>query len=142
MPTKVDRDLKHDRAVRDIAAARFDFPSNEQPNYRTYVNEPDPAMGVPGFDGEPVYPDIVVIEQGRNIVRMLAAVETADSVTDAEAADWAKYAELAHTFYLYVPSGHAKKAKDICKRHHIRVTGIRTWRNLVGEGTIDITEVY
>ncbi|MSQ61505.1 MAG: hypothetical protein EXR43_02855 [Dehalococcoidia bacterium] len=142
MPTKVDRDLKHDRAVRDIAAARFDFPSKEQPNYHTYVNARDPAMGVLGFDGEPVYPDIVVIEQGRNIVRMLAEVETADTVTDAEAtADWAKYAELAHTFYLYVPSGYAKTAKDICKRHHIRVTGIRTWRNLVGAGTIDITEV-
>ena len=141
MPTKVDRDLKHARAVRAIAAARFEFPSSEQPTYKTYVNEPEQAMGVPGFDGEPVYPDIVVLEQGRNIVRMLAEVETADTVTDVEAADWAKYSELAHTFYLYVPSGHAQKAKDICKRRHIKVTGIRTWRNLVGEGTIEITEV-
>ena len=143
MPSKVDRDIKHDRAVRDIAAARFEFPTREYPNFRTFVNEPQPEMGVRGLEGEALYPDIVVVEQPRNVVRIIAEVETAQTVTEEEAErEWKLFSELCEAFYLYVPAGWSDEAKRICKKLRIRVAGLRTWRHILGADQIDITDVY
>ena len=142
MPNKADRDLKHDRAVRDIAAARFAFPTKEQPKWRAFVNEPAPALGVAGLAGESLYPDIVVVDSG-NVARMVAEVETADTVTEAEGRrEWKAFAEVCETFYLYVPAGYSKEAKRICAKLGVRVTGIRTWRYIQGAEQLDLTEVY
>ncbi len=143
MPNKVDRDLKHDRAVRAIAEARFGFPTADQPSLRTFVNEPEPSLGVKGIDGEPLYPDIVVVEHPRNVVKILAEVETSDTVTEEEAErQWRPFADIAEAFYLYVPYGQTAHAKNICKRLKIKVSGVRAWRYNVGMDRIDIADVY
>ena len=143
MPGQAERDMKHARAVRDIAAARFDFPTKEFPNLRTATNQPEPTLGIALGPGEWAYPDIVVTEQPRNVVKMIVEVETADSVTEEEAAkDWKRFSELVETFYLYVPAGYSDEAKRICKRMKVKVAGIRTWRNIMGMEKVDITEVY
>jgi hypothetical protein len=143
MANKVDRDLRHDRAVRDIAVARFDFPTPEFPGLRSFVNEPDPSLGVRAPDGEALFPDIVVVEHPRNVVKMVAEVETRDTVTEAEAErEWRPFSELCDTFYLYVPAGWSAEAKRICKKLKVKVTGVRTWRYNMGQEKIDLTEVY
>lgn len=143
MPNKVDRDLKHDRAVRDIAVARFDFPTSEHPELRTFVNEPEPTLGVKGLDGESLYPDIVVVEHLRNVVKIVAEVETGDTVTEDEAErEWRHFSEIAEVFYLYVPYGYTAEAKRICKRLKIKVTGFRAWRYVMGMEQIEVAEVY
>ncbi len=143
MSNKVDRDLKHDRAVRDIAASRFDFPSKEHAGLRTFVNEREPSLGVKGLDGEPLYPDIVVVEHPRNVVRMVAEVETRETVTEEEAArEWKPFSELCDAFYLYVPAGLSGEAKRICKKMKVKVAGVRTWRYIQGQEKLDVAEVY
>lgn len=122
-------------AAREIAAARFQFPSEEHPGYRTYVNIPDVVMGVQiGDAGEEVIPSIVVVERtktGESKLVMTAQVCTPELANAAEAkAVWARIAKVPNqAFYLYVPVGYGAEAKKICRKLGIRPEGFRTWRN-------------
>jgi hypothetical protein len=120
----------HERAVQDIAPARFEFPTPDQASYRTYVNVPEVTMPVTDEDGKEWTPDIVVVDTPGNILKILAQVETADTITEERARElWAPYAALHDSaFYLYVPVGYGGKAKDLCHKQRIRVYGFRTWR--------------
>src|SRR3972149_622491 len=56
------RAAAHVRAVKDIAGARFGFPTGKYPDYKTYNNVPTRTMGVAMLDSSAVaYPDIVVV---------------------------------------------------------------------------------
>jgi hypothetical protein len=120
----------HERAVQDIAQARFEFPTKELPSYRTYVNVPEVTLPVTDEHGNELTPDIVVVDTPGNILKIAAQVETADTVTEERARElWAPFAKLNDTaFYLYVPVGSGAKAKQLCKKQGIRVYGFRTWR--------------
>jgi hypothetical protein len=121
-------------AVREIADARFRFPSEEHPGYRTHVNVPEIAMGVRiGETGDEVVPSIVVVERtktGESRLVMTAQVCIPEQVNDADArALWARCAKIpAQAFYLYVPVGYGAQAKSICRKLGIRPEGFRTWR--------------
>jgi hypothetical protein len=126
------KDEKHAKAIAEIAAQRFAFPSKELPAYRTHVNVPEITMGVMVGDEE-VAPDIVVVEKfntGETVLKMTACVASVEQVNDAEGARaWKKAASIPQqAFYLYVPVGYGRKAKDICRRLKIRPEGVRTWR--------------
>lgn len=126
------RDETLARAVREIAAQRFDFPSEDHPGFRTYVNVPNVTMGVQVGDDE-VVPHIVVVERhktGDTSLVMTAVVCNREDVNDGQArALWARLAKLPNqAFYLYVPVGYGALAKKICKRNKIRPEGFRTWR--------------
>jgi hypothetical protein len=65
-------------AGREIADARFKFPSAEYASYRTHINVPGVAMGVQiGAGGEEIVPSIVVVERtktGESALVMTAQV--------------------------------------------------------------------
>jgi hypothetical protein len=122
------------KAVREIADARFQFPSEQFAAYRTHINVPDVQMGVQiGEGGEEVVPSIVVVERlktGESRLVMTAQVCGREQVNEAEARKlWARVAQIPNqAFYLYVPVGFGAEAKKICRRFGIRPEGFRTWR--------------
>lgn len=120
------------KAVQQIADARFKFPTQEHPSYRTHVNIPEVTMAVKVGEEE-IAPDIVVVDKlktGQSHVAITAAVANKEMVTDDEARlHWARFAAIRGTaFYVYVPVGFGQKAKQICHRNKIRPDGFRTWR--------------
>jgi hypothetical protein len=129
------------RAVQDIAQARYDLPTPDLPSYRAFVNVPGVTMAVKDEAGNELAPDIVVVETPGNVLRMLARVETAETVTEEEAeCIWGPLGKLPDVaFYLYVPVGQGGKAKRICKVLGVDVYGFRTWR-YIPQG-IEINEI-
>ena len=131
----------HTRAVQDIAKARFAFPTSEYPHYKTYVNHPEQTMGVRMPDGSAVYPDIVV-QDPENYTKMLAEVETAETVTEEEAIrEWLPFSRLG-PLYLFVPVGYGDQTKAIAKKLRIPIVGLRSWRYLLGYEELEITDLF
>jgi hypothetical protein len=126
------KDEKLDKAVAEIAAQRFAFPTQEHASYRSYVNLPEIQMAVQ-VGGDEIVPHIVVTEKintGDTRLVMTAVVCGREQVHEGEAkALWARCASIKDTaFYLFVPVGYGKKAKDICHKLGISYEGVRTWR--------------
>jgi len=140
-PAPKDRDELRQRAVQDVAKARFEFPTPELPSYRTFVNVPEVTLPVKDANGAEYTPDIVVVETPGNLLRILAQVETGDLVNEQRAKEvWAPLTRLGDAaFYLYVPVGHGGEAKKICRKLGLQVYGFRTWR-YVPQG-IEINDV-
>lgn len=120
----------HERAVRDIFEARFQFPTRDSPSLRAFVNVPEVSMPVRTDTGSELAPDIVVVDTSGSQVTIHVAVETADTVNEEAARRrWLPYSQLADSaFYLYIPVGYGGQAKRICRRLGIGVYGFRTWR--------------
>ena len=136
------RQLLHDRALKDITRLRFGFPTEKYRDYKTYANNPVRTMGVELPDHRVAYPDIVVVQHPENNCRIVAEVETNETVREAVARyEWAPYAELA-PLYLYVPVGKGDEAKALCNQLEIPVVGIRTWRYLAGYDDPEINDHY
>lgn len=75
------------------------------------------------------YPDIVAHEKFTKKLAAVGEVETAESVTAAEAeAEWALYTSLAPRFFLYVPAELTPEAKDLLRRFRIRPEGLFQYR--------------
>jgi hypothetical protein len=75
------------------------------------------------------YPDIVVHEKFTRKLAAVGEVETADSVTAAEAdSEWALFTSLAPKFFLYVPAETASEARDLLRRRRIRPEGLFLYR--------------
>jgi hypothetical protein len=132
-PTERTRTEVRVEAAHKIAEARFKFPSDEFPGYKTFVNLPETTMTVKVADADLV-PDIVVVDHpasGQPVVRMAVIVAGAEQVTEAEANErWAPIASIPGvTMFVYVPSGYADEAKRLCAARHIEPEGFRTWRN-------------
>lgn len=123
MTEEIDR---HDWLVVGIAEQRFRFPSRNHPNWVTYTNTSlQRMMGIETEnENEPVYPDIVVLENGRIV--MLAEVETETGVNQDEALQWLRYSSLCATFYLYVPEGYEDVTVELLRENEIRIS-LRTY---------------
>jgi hypothetical protein len=120
------------KAVHEIAAQRFQFPTPQHPAYRTHINVPDVTMSVKVLDAE-VVPDIVVVERlntGETNLVMTVTVAIKEQVTEGEAKrTWARFAAISdQAFFLYVPVGYGALAKRICRKLGVSVEGFRTWR--------------
>jgi len=136
------RQLIHDRALKDIARLRFGFPTEKYRDYKTYVNHPARAMGVELPNGQVAYPDIVVVQHPENFAKIVAEVETNETVREAVAQyEWMPYADLA-PLYLYVPVGKGDEALSLCRQFDIPVVGIRTWRYLAGYEEPEINDHF
>jgi hypothetical protein len=122
------RDQRHLGTVQAIAEQKFPFPSEDAPDLETLVNLPKPRITV-GKDGKrDLYPDIVVVRRPGQWLTLMAEVETEDSVNSGSAeTDWKPMSRLGDLL-LYVPVGCVPEARKLCKKHGIRVKGIRTWR--------------
>jgi hypothetical protein len=136
------RQLIHDRALKDIARLRFGFPTEKYRDYKTYVNHPARTMGVEMPGGLVAYPDIVVVQHPENNCRIVAEVETNETVREAVARwEWLPYADLA-PLYLYVPVGKGDEALSLCRQMGVPVVGIRTWRYIAGYEEPEINDHY
>ncbi len=143
MPLRTEsRQLIHDRALNDIARLRFGFPTEKYPDYKTYVNHPSRTMGVAMDGGLVAYPDIVVVQHPENNCKVVAEVETNETVREEVAQfEWLPYADLA-PLYLYVPVGKGDEALALCRQLGIPVVGIRTWRYIAGYDEPEINDHY
>jgi len=122
------RDQRHQGTVQAIAAQKFPFPSEDDPELETIVNLPTPRISA-GKDGNrELYPDIVVVRRPGQWLTLMAEVETEDTI-NAETAetDWKPMSRLGDLL-LYVPAGCVQETKKLCRQHGIHVKGIRTWR--------------
>jgi hypothetical protein len=142
-PSVKTREETRSRVVMDIAQQRLVFPSREFPSLRTYVNVPEPTFVVRAADGAELVPDIVVAESDSGRPRILAAVETMDTVTEEQATGrWRPFSRVRHTaFHLYVPSGFAAEAKRLLKKRRVKKAALRTWRYMTGQDALDITDI-
>jgi hypothetical protein len=142
-PSVKTREQTRSRVMADIAQERLAFPNEESPSLQTHVNVPEPTFVIHGADGSELAPDIVVAEAADGSPRILAAVETVDTVTDEQAAArWLPFSRMPDaTLHLYVPSGLAAEAKRLLKKHGIKRVALRTWRYVTGLEALDITEV-
>jgi hypothetical protein len=132
--TKQEQDT-HDKAVSLIAKERFSFPTNDHPNLKTYVNEPQPKLGVKIGD-ETLYPDIVVLNTSTDEVPMIGEVESDSTVTQAERDEqWKKYSKVSG-FYLYLPKGLCQQARDLAKGLAITRFRYYAWNS---DGSFSIT---
>ena len=75
------------------------------------------------------YPDLVMHEKFTRKLAAVGEVETADSVTEAEAdGEWALYASLAPRFFLYVPAELEPEARALLRRRRLRPEGLFLYR--------------
>jgi hypothetical protein len=136
------REALHLRAVQGIARVRFAFPTAKYRDYKTYINHPTRTMGVLLENGLVAYPDIVVVQHPENFVKIVAEVETHETVREEVARhEWLPYAKVA-PLYLYVPVGRAEQALDLCRRVGVPVVGIRTYRYIGGYEDPEINDHY
>jgi hypothetical protein len=120
------------KAAQAIFEERFQFPTEEHPAYRAFLNLPEHTMVVQ-VGNETIAPDIVVVEKintGETHLAMTAAVATKEMVTEAEAKqEWARLAAIPNSiFYLYTPVGYGAHAKKLCSKLKIKNVFHRTWR--------------
>lgn len=128
MTVKYLRDQRHLGTVAEVAKLKFPFPNEEFPNFETIVNEPTPLISVGKENGKDLYPDIVVVRRPGTWLKMMAEVETADTVTDESAIEqWLPYSKCGELF-IYVPFGCVQEAKRLCRKHGVKPSGIRAWR--------------
>ena len=123
--------------ISQLATDRFPFPDEAHPDYRTYVNVPEPQLALEftagGASRSQVFPDIVVVEHPRNRPIMVAQVETKETVTRRQAElVWAQLENDDAPLYIYVPSGFAARARDYAMAAGIEHARIRTWRRQPG----------
>ncbi|MFN8556850.1 MAG: hypothetical protein U0531_05690 [Dehalococcoidia bacterium] len=137
------RDIDQDKAVRDIAATRFNFPGPDTPNFKTFTNRPDRQIGVRLPEGELAFPDIVTVDRD-TAVKLLGEVETARSLREtpgaALAEKWTAFSGLGD-FYLFVPLSQLDVATRFIKQYRVPVAGLRTWRYIAGQDLIDVTDI-
>jgi hypothetical protein len=140
------RDIEQEQATVGIARARFDFPDKLHPTLRTYTNRPARQIGVrlEIEAKELVFPDIVVVEDPSNEVKMIGEVETHRSLRETPEDDlvekWRTFLGLSDLF-LFVPPMRVEDVKQVLKRHQLRIAGLRAWRYITGQGLIDIVDV-
>jgi len=116
--------------VNTIAEERFNYPNDQHPDFRTYVNLPEPqlAIEVQG-GGEKLLPDIVVIDRPGGRPRLIAQVESRETLSREQAEYVWSQLQLDDTpLLLYVPAGLAAQAKDYARAVGIKNARIRTWR--------------
>src|SRR3990170_872232 len=109
----------HAAAVKDIAQARFAFPTDRYRDFKTYTN---------------------VVQSPENYAKVLGEVATAGTVSEAVARyRWLPFAKLA-PLYLYVPVGQGDYVRKLSRDLDVPIAGIRTWRYSVGMQQIEISD--
>ncbi len=139
--TKTNREA-HVTAVRNIADQLFAFPTPDYPHFRTFVNEPEPEQRIFTNLGNELAPDIVVLQWPEKLPVIVAEVVTPDMLSRDAVEVWKVESRLDGVrFFLYVPAGHLKEAKNLLKDSGIKGVALRTWRNIAGLKTIDVAAV-
>ena len=114
----------HDRVIQVVAEVQRDFTTYTNPDglHNTFVE----------IVGQQVYPDLILCSQATNSIEHLIEVETAESVTEDESAQWALYAQGPGQFWLMIPSTSFGLAQEICRRRLIHARFGRWWYGTSG----------
>lgn len=122
-----NRRFELEHVVQDLAKVRFAYPDEDHPDWRTYVNLPEPQMALE-VGGEKVFPDVIVTGRG-NVPMLVGQIETRETVTREQAERvWSKLETAETPLYLYVPAGLAGRAKRFAKVAGLKHVKFRTWR--------------
>jgi hypothetical protein len=115
--------------VAEVAKLKFPFPSEEHPDLETILNEPEPRMSIgKNGGGNDLFPDIVVVGRPGQFLKIIAEVETADTVNEESAErEWLPFSQKGELL-IYVPVGCVEETRRLCKKHNVHPKGIRTWR--------------
>ena len=141
MPTVDSERTKRADVLRQLADSRFPYPSPEQPHWETVINVPDLQIGIQTRSDQWIYPDIVVTEEPGHFIQLLAVVALRHEVTELEAITRWLPLSKAGPLFLYVPTGQAGRANQLCQQLGIPLGGLRTWRRSTGFG-LDIQNAY
>jgi hypothetical protein len=123
-----EKQVEHDRVVYASASllqGKFE-------DRRVTVN-PDHRQSMQiGCEAKPCYPDVVVWQPEspsslRGSVEVICEVETADSTTEEESAQWKEYGKIPVTFCLVVPREKERDAVRIIKKNSIHVSQLWTY---------------
>jgi len=129
-PNEESRRYNLAQVVQQIARDRFSFPNDENPDLQTYVNLPEPSMGVElRGSGDKIFPDIVTLEHPGFLPVAIAQVETKETMTREQATHvWAALENKDCPVYLYVPAGMLGVARDLATSVGMKNVKFRTWR--------------
>ena len=125
------RRLDIESVVKEIAKNSFAYPTNEHPALKTFVNLPEPELGIEivGGIGGRIYPDIIVAEQPGNYPKLIGQIESAETVTREQAERvWSRLDNADSITFIFVPTGHAARAKDYIRSTGIKNVQVRTWK--------------
>jgi hypothetical protein len=136
--SKISRDADsqrvHDMAVRLIADDRFAIQ-----DWKVITNpaaEQNDSIEHVGFH---VIPDIVA--RHKSEVVALGEVETFESISDEEAAQWVQLGQLCPRLYLFVPHGTERIAAELIEKHGVCCAGLRAY-SFAGDNKLSIESVH
>jgi len=112
------KQIEHDNAVVRIAKSCWSSVKG-----RVYTNPDSQRNCSVKYREQEVYPDIVAVAEESNMVQFVGEVETAETVTEAEAPQWKLYAKLGSGCHLYVPRGMQAAAMSLLRG----VAGVTVW---------------
>jgi hypothetical protein len=110
----------HDLAVAQIAKSLLTFndgevyPGARHPTWATFTNAPVRQVPVEHRWAGLLWPDILVVDTARShLPRLIAEVETKETLTEESVDRWALEMEECPLLYLFVPEGTAIQAADL-----------------------------
>lgn len=121
---------EHDRVVQASAET---YTKKIAEGFRVSTNPGSEHNVYLGSESDPRYPDVVVWKPQSpggetGSTQIIEEIETADSVTEAEADQWVDYGRLfSGTFFLIVPRGVERQALAIVQRKKARVSQIYSY---------------
>ena len=138
MVSKISRNADsqrvHDMAVRLIADDRFavqDWKVVTNP-----ASEQNDSVEHVGFHH---VPDIVARHEQQVVA--LGEVETLESISDEEAAQWVQLGRLCSRLYLFVPHGTEHVAAELIEKHGVCCAGLRAY-SFAEDNTLSIESVH
>lgn len=140
------RDIEQEKATRDIAALRFNYPDRAHSGWKTITNRPARQVGVRINDdeNEMAFPDIVVLNDPANDVAIIGEVETHRSLRETPEAElvakWRTFASLG-PLYVFAPLMRIDQVRRIAKQNTVELAGIRSWRYIFGQDKLDVTDM-
>jgi hypothetical protein len=123
-----ERQVEHDRVVYASAGLL----QRKFEDRRVTVN-PDHRHNMQiGREGKTCYPDVLMWQPEstssmRGSVELICEVETADSTTEEESAQWNEYGKIPITFCLVVPKEKERDAVRIVKKNSVHVSQLWTY---------------
>jgi len=133
MPFRFLSQLEHDQVVRASAET---YNQLVQQGYKVAIN---PGSEKNQQVGSGNYPDVIVWKpnpppnQTSGTAVIIEEIETEDSVTQAEAAQWKTFGQLGvGKFILLVPATKVRDALDLVQKNGVRVSEIWSYENRGG----------